>query len=373
MRVGLDLLYLLPGETGGRETYVRELVPAMLARDPGLEFVAFAGRGAGPALAGTFGERVRIVTLPATARSRLSWALGELALVPVAARRAGVELVHAPANFAPPWGPFRRVVTIHDLQYRALPELLSPLARAGTGVMIRLAARGAQRVIVESRVAADELVAGLGVAPERIDVIPAGAGSSPTGERLAPGELRSRHDLGERAVVLCPASNLPHKNLPALVAALALLDRGARPVLVLCGRGTDAPALRERARATGVEADFRGLGSVTAAELEGLYALAGCVALPTLYEGFGLPVLEAMARGVPVVCSDLPVLHEVAGPAAVYFDPRAPADIAAAIGRVLGDGALVATLRDAGQTRAAGFSWAAAAEATLESYRRALR
>ena len=128
MRVGLDLVYLVPGETGGRETYVRELVPAMLAQDPSLEFVAFAGRDAGPELAADLGERVRMVTLPVSARSRPLWAIGELALVPVAARHARVELVHAPANFAPPWGRFRRVVTIHDLQYRALPGLLSPRA-----------------------------------------------------------------------------------------------------------------------------------------------------------------------------------------------------------------------------------------------------
>ena len=372
MRVGLDLLYLVPGETGGRETYVRELVPAMLACEPALEFVAFVGRDAGPELAAALGDRVRAVALPVCARNRVRWAIGELALVGAAARRARLELVHAPANFAPPWGPFRRVVTIHDLQYRALPEMLSPLARAGTAGMLRLAARGAHRVIVESHAAADEIVAGLGVARERIDVIPGGAGSTPAGERPEPGELRRRHGLGERAVVLCPASNLPHKNLPALVAALALLDPAARPVLVLCGRGTDAPALSELARASGIADDVRGLGSVGAAELDGLYALAGCVALPTRYEGFGMPVLEAMARGVPVACSDLPVLREVAGPAALYFDPRSPAEIAAAIARLLGDGDLAARLRALGDARAAGFSWAAAAQATLESYRRAL-
>ena len=238
---------------------------------------------------------------------------------------------------------------------------------------MRLAARGAHRVIVASNAAADEIVAGLGVERERIDVIPDGAGRGPVGgERPAPDELRRRHGLGARAVVLCPASNLPHKNLPALVAALALVAPAARPVLVLCGHGTDAPALRERARAAGVGDDVRGLGSVEPAELDGLYALAWCVALPTLHEGFGLPVLEAMARGVPVACSDLPVLREVAGPAAAYFDPRAPADIAATIERLLGSAAFAANLRRLGEIRAAGFSWALAAEATLASYRRAL-
>ena len=312
------------------------------------------------------------MTLPVSARNRASWAVGELAVVALAARRARVELVHAPANFAPPWGPFRRVVTIHDLQYRALPELLSPLSRAGTAVMLRLAARGADRVIVESHAAAQEIVAGLGVPRERIDVIPGGAGTTPAGAPPPQGELRARHGLGSRAVVLCPASNLPHKNLPSLIAALALLDPAVRPLLVLCGRATDGGGLRAAAQAAGVAEDVRGLGSVSARELEGLYALAAAVVLPTRYEGFGLPVLEAMVRGVPVACSDLPVLREVAGPAAIYFDPLVPAEIAAALGRLLADAGLAQRLRELGAARAAGFSWAAAAEATLASYRRAL-
>ncbi len=370
MRVGLDLVFLVPGETGGRETYVRELVPAMLAREPALELVAFVGRDGGAELAAQLG--VRAVTLPVSARSRVRWALGELALVAGAARRARVELVHAPANFAPPWGPFRRVVTIHDLQYRALPDLLSPPVRAATAAMMRLAARGAHRVIAVSAAVAEEIATGLGVGRERIDVIASGPGATPAPARPAPDEVRRRHGLGARAVVLCPASDLPHKNLGTLVDALALLDAAARPVVVFCGHGTDGPRLRERARAAGVGDDVRGLGSVPAAELDGLYAVAACVALPTLYEGFGLPVLEAMVRGAPVACSELAVLREVAGPAAVYFDPRAPAEVARVIGRVLAERGLAARLRAAGVARAAGFSWAAAGAATLESYRRAL-
>jgi hypothetical protein len=147
MRVGLDLLFLIPGETGGREVYARELVPAMLERSPDLELVAFVNRDAGCRLARELATDVRCVTVPISARSRAQWAAGELALVSAAARRARVELLHCMANFAPGWGATPRVVTIHDLQYRAVPDQLSPPVRAFTGALVSLAARGARRVI----------------------------------------------------------------------------------------------------------------------------------------------------------------------------------------------------------------------------------
>ncbi len=179
MRVGLDLLYLVPGETGGRETYARELVPAMLERAPVLELVAFVNRDAGARLASELGDGVRAVVLPVSARNRGQWALGELALVSAAARRARVELLHSMANFAPAWGRFARVVTIHDLQYKAQPELLSAPMRAGTSAMVSLAARTADRIIAVSAAGREEIVAGLGVEPGHVDVVPNGVRAAP--------------------------------------------------------------------------------------------------------------------------------------------------------------------------------------------------
>lgn len=143
-------------------------------------------------------------------------------------------------------------------------------------------------------------------------------------------------------------------------------------MLVIAGYGTDDRALRARAAAAGIADDVRLLGRCATEELESLYALAGCLVLPTLYEGFGLPVLEAMARSLPVACSDIPTLREVAGPAALYFDPHAPAQIAQRLGEALAGGRTAQRLRALGAARAAEFSWAAAAEGTLASYLRAL-
>jgi glycosyltransferase involved in cell wall biosynthesis len=351
MRVGLDLLYLVPGETGGRETYARELVPALLAREPGLELVAFVNRDAGAALAAELGEGVGAIVVPVSARSRPQWAAGELALVAAAARRARVELLHSMANFAPPWGPFKRVVTIHDLQHRAVPERISAPVRALTDALIRLAAARADRIIAVSAAGAEELRGELGVAPGRIDVVP-------NGVRL-PAEQLARVQQGDRPVVLSVATNLPHKNLPALIDALALIERDRRPLLVLAGHGTDDGSLQQHARMRGVELDVRALGACTREQLDELYASSRCLALASLHEGFGLPVLEAMARSLPVACSDIAALREVGGAAALYFYPRDPQAIAAA-------------LEQAGRERAGAFSWAAAAEGTLASYRRAL-
>jgi len=369
MRVGLDLLYLVPGESGGRETYARELVPAMLECSPELDLVAFVNRDAGRLLAGELGA-TRSVVVPVSGRGRAGWALGELALVSVAARRAGVDLVHSMANFAPAWGGFRRVVTIHDLQYMVLPELLSWPVRTATSALVSLGAHRADRIIAVSETGRQEVAAGLGVERARIDVVRNGVRPPPP--EPATRGVRARYGLEERPFALAVATNLPHKNLPVLFDALRRINPERRPVLVLAGHGTTDRALRGQAEAAGVIQDVRLLGALNAQEIDGLYTLASCLVLPTLHEGFGLPVLEAMARSLPVACSDIPVLREVAGDCAVYFDPRRAQEIAGAIEAVTGDEALAGRLRRLGVERAASFSWARAAAGTVASYRAAL-
>ncbi len=397
MRVGLDLLYLIPGQTGGRETYARELVPAMQRHDPSLELVAFVNRDAGPRLGAELGPRVRAVTLPVSARSRAQWALGELSLVSVAASRARVDVLHSMANFAPPWGRFRRVVTIHDLQYLAVPELLSPANRLATSALVSLAARRAQRIVAVSSAGADEIVSGLRIARARIDVVPNGvrlppvvaapgaltpsaaaaAGLTPSPSSASPSpspseDLLARLRPDARPLALAVATHLPHKNLPALIDALALIAPAERPLLAIAGHDTDDGRLQAQAASAGVGEDVRLLGHCTTAELDSLYALAACLVLPTLHEGFGLPVLEAMARSLPVACSDIPALREVGGSAALYFDPRSPSQIASAISELIADTGLAGRLRELGRAQAAHFSWEEAALGTLACYRRAL-
>ena len=152
-----------------------------------------------------------------------------------------------------------------------------------------------------------------------------------------------------------------------------MIDPSQRPVLVLPGYATPhEQELRRRAAELGVDGDVRFLGWISASELEGLYAAASCFVFPSLAEGFGLPVLEAMVRGVPVACSARGSLAEVAGDAALLFDPESEPAIADAIRNLLGDFALRGRLRAAGHAQAARFTWSATADGTLASYERAL-
>jgi glycosyltransferase involved in cell wall biosynthesis len=374
MHVGLNLIFLVPGETGGMEVAARELIPALLAEAPsGMRFTAFVNREAASAGNGPWGELLAATTVPVNARHRIQWVLGEQALLPRMAARAGVDLVHSLASTAPLWGRFRRVVTVHDLIYARFPNAHAGIRDKGMKVLVPLAARRSDRVIVDSTSTRDDLVRLLGVPGARIDVVPLGLGSMRREAPLSEPEVRARFDLGERRVVLSLSAKRPHKNLPALIGALARLSPEHRPLLVLPGYATAHEAeLHELARAAGVEHDVRFLGWRSGEEIECLWSVAEVFVFPSLYEGFGLPVLEAMARGVPVACSDASSLPEVAGDAALLFDPRDERAIAESLGRLLGDSTLREQLRARGLARAREFSWERAARLTLESYARAL-
>jgi glycosyltransferase involved in cell wall biosynthesis len=372
MHVGLNLIFLVPGETGGMEVAARELIPALLAEaPPGMRFTAFVNREAAAA-DGPWDELLPAVTVPVNARNRVQWVRGEQLLLPRLAARAGVDLVHSLASTAPAWGRFRRVVTVHDLIYARFPEAHAGIRDMGMRVLVPLAVRRSDRVIVDSHSTQRDLVELLGTPTERIDVVPLGIGAVKRCEPLPERELRERLELGERRIALSLSAKRPHKNLIALIGALALIPAERRPLLVLPGYATAHEAdLRAHARAQGVERDVRFLGWLSGEELEGLWQVADAFVYPSLYEGFGLPVLEAMARGVAVACSNASSLPEVAGEAALLFDPGDGGAIAAALERLLSDRAEAERLRAQGLERARQFSWSRTAELTLDSYRRA--
>ena len=373
MHVGLNLVFLVPGATGGTEIYARELIPELVAAAPEVRFTAFVSREGAAARGAPWGDLIPQVTVPVRARNRLEWVRGEQQLLPRLASQAGVDLVHSLANTGPAWGRFRRVVTIHDLAYRLLPEAHLGLAGIGMRVVVPLAARRSQRIIVDAESTRDDLRRLLKVPPAKIDVVPLGIGARHRAEPLPEPELRSRLAAADRPIVLSVVAKRPHKNLMRLLGALALIPVERRPLLVLPGYSTPhEDELRLHAAELGVAGDVRLLGWVDPAELEGLYAAAACFVFPSLYEGFGLPVLEAMTRGVPVACSAFGALGEVAGDAALHFDPESEPAIAAAIERLLVDLGEAERLRAAGRERAAQFSWAATAAGTLGCYERAL-
>jgi glycosyltransferase involved in cell wall biosynthesis len=360
IHVGLNLVFLVPGETGGMETYARELIPR-LATAEGLRLTAFVNRETG-----SWGDGVETVVVPVHARNRAEWVRGEQQHLPRMAAAAGCDLIHSLASTAPVWGRVPRVTTIHDLNYRKVPEAHFGLRGLGMRVLVPAAARRSRRIVVDAASTKADLIADLRVPAERIDVVPLGV--SPP---LSPAAT-ARGPAG-RPVVLSVSAKRPHKNLERLVRAVAAIPAERRPLLVVPGYPTPHEGeLRDLARELGVEHDVDWPGWIGADELERLYAGATCMVFPSLYEGFGLPVLEAMARGVPVATSGRASLAEVAGDAALLFDPEDVDAIRAAIERLVSDEAERGRLIAAGRERAAAFTWERTAELTAEAYSRAL-
>jgi len=266
-----------------------------------------------------------------------------------------------------------RVTTIHDLNYKLVRGTHFGVLGVGMSLLVPAAVRRSRRIIAISESTRADLVRHLRVPAERIDVVPQGVTRPADGTPTPPHALGLRLELGDRPVVLSPSARRPHKNLMRLLEALAQIPRERRPVLVAPGYPTSYEAeLQARTAALGLTGDVVWPPWLDAADLEGLYALATLVVFPSLYEGFGLPVLEAMARGVPVACSDRSSLPEVAGDAALLFDPEDTGAIQRAIERLLGDAAERERLSRAGRKRAAGFTWERTAELTAAAYERAL-
>jgi len=235
MRVGLNLIFLVPGETGGMEVYARELIPRLAAID-GVEPIAFVNREA----AGEPGPWHDIAheTVPVNARNRVEWVRGEQQLLPRLAARAGCDVVHSLASTAPLRGRFVRVTTIHDLNYKLVPDAHFGLLRLGMGVLVPAAARRSHRIVVDAESTAVDLERHLGVARAKVDVVPLGVSQELTVAPTAEPELRAWLDLGDRPILLSVSAKRPHKNLLRLLDAHARIEPASRPVLVLPGYAT---------------------------------------------------------------------------------------------------------------------------------------
>jgi glycosyltransferase involved in cell wall biosynthesis len=372
VRIGLNLLFLVPGETGGMETYARRLVPALATAAPELEFVAFVGREARDRLGPEpLGAGVRAVDVGSLTASRLRRVAVEQLVLPRLVRREGIDLLHSLGTTAPARPGCASVVTIHDVIYATHPEAHTAAMRLGLRVLVPLAARSADRIVTPSEAAKRDVTARLGVPGGRIDAIYS-AGGLPHGPATPEEELRRRYRLGDAPLVLSVSARRPHKNLGRLLEAFARVTHEPAPLLVLPGYRTAFEGdVREAVVQLGLEARVRTLGWVPDEDLEGLYAAAACFVFPSLAEGFGQPVLEAMERGVPVATSDASSLPEVGGNAVLYFDPLEVAVIAEAMQTLLADRSLAERLAAAGRARAREFSWERTARATIDVYRRA--
>jgi len=362
LRIGIDAR-LADYTVGGIARYTVQLTRALSRLATGHELVALRSRR--PKVEPPDVDTDQSIALQTPPHHRLErFSLGfEL-------RAARLDLLHSP-DFIPARGPWRKVITVHDLAYLRMPWLLTRDSRRYYNG-IRDAIRRADGVIAGSQATAADLHELLGAPEEKVHVIHEAPdeGLTPMPRDQAAGLVEDRYGVRGRYVLFVGTIE-PRKNLSTLVQAVGLLRKEFPVHLVVAGRrGWLSEPVFETVRRLAADDGVQFIGEVKPAELRPLYCAAEALALPSLYEGFGLPPLEAMACGTPVVISNAAALTEVADGAGVIVRPGDPDDIANGLGWVIGNPGFRATLVERGLERAAHFSWDKAARETLAVYER---
>lgn len=371
MRVAVQVDQLFFNAPGGVGTYIRNLVPAMSARDPSVQLTLFHSRFPSSEPPERWMREHRVEELPQTIRSLYPrWDLFGRPALPRSLRDA--EIVHATSSAAvPPAGDGQRlVVTVHDVAFEYFPNLFPRAWRILYKAGLRATVRRADAIVTPSRNTAEDVLSRTDVDPARLHVVPLAA-SLPQG-RLDSEEVLARLKV-PAPYVLFVGTLEPRKNLVRLIRAYRRVAASGFPhALVLAGPlGWHHESLMRELALHG-PGEIVMAGPLSADELDAVLRAADVFVYASLYEGFGLPVLEAMARGVPTVASTTSSVPEVAGGAALGVDPRSVREIAQAIESVVSDVGLADRLASRGRAQAERFSWDETARLTLGVYEHVL-
>jgi glycosyltransferase involved in cell wall biosynthesis len=367
--IQIDQLYFSP--PGGIGTYVRNLVPALAAQDPSLDVALFHARFAkGQQPPERWVRDFWVEELPASIRSLYPrWNLLAMPRLPASLRSREVLHATSPAAIPPKTKGQRLVVTVHDLAFEEFPAAFNRTWRTMFRMGLRAAVRRADAIVTPSRNTAEDLLSHTDVDPTRVHVVPLAASleASPSD----PDPVLDRLGI-TRPYVFFLGTLEKRKNLLRLVRAYRrLAATGAPHSLVLSGTmGWGSDELLREIDLPGPGHVIR-TGELRSADLDAVFRAASVFVYPSIYEGFGLPVLEAMVRGIPTVCSNTSSLPEVVGDAAITVDPKSVSEMSEALAHLVSDHALAEKLSEKALARAERFSWAETARRTLEIYSKA--
>jgi alpha-1,3-rhamnosyl/mannosyltransferase len=372
VRVGVNLLWLVPGDVGGSEDYALSLVRE-LARVDEIELVVFCQ----PALRRVYADLDDIATVvPGPGRGqvrslRLFW---ENSWLPLQARRMRLDVLHhlgGTLPFVGSGGGTRPVLTVYDLQPLVHPERFGRAKRLWLRAVLPRSAHRARMVLTLSEHVRQQVVRHLGTPAEQVLVAPPGVREARTGATQAAAAARERYRLAG-PLLLYPAISYPHKNHDVLVRAMpAVLAHHPDAKLVCTGRpGPHDEHIGELARRLGVARAVRRLGRIPRRDLDALFDAAAGLVFPSIHEGFGLPLLEAMARGRPILAADASAIPEIVGTNGLLLGPDDHAAWAEAIVELLGNPADAAALADAAGRGAKRFRWDETTPSLVALYQR---
>lgn len=357
LRIGINALYLIPGGVGGTEIYLRNLLKGFASLDQSDRYFVFTNRETGRDLvpAAINFQHVPQAVRAAWRPGRILW---EQAVLPVEASRLNLDVMFNPGFTAPLLCPCPQVTVFHDLQHKRHPEYFRWFDLPFWRLLLFWSAHISRRLVAISEATAADLLAFYRLPAQKVTVVPQG---------VEPLYFEIAKQRQPEPFLLAVSTLHPHKNLDGLLRAFAVFRRSHPDFrLVVCGMhgfftGRLA-ALRDELALSSV-VDFPGW--VPDQALHKLYARAWAFVFPSLFEGFGMPVIEALAAGVPSACSSIEPVAGIAGEAALLFDPRDPVAMAAALTRIADDPELRERLAAEGPRRAAVFSWEATAKGTL--------
>lgn len=378
MKIGINTLFLIPGEVGGSQTYLVETLRAMIQLYPRLHLVFFTNIENHDYLKEHFVSfrNVEWVMLKFRAKNRFVRILCEQFRLPFKTIKNHIDLLWSPGYTAPMWAGCPQAVSILDLQYKRHPEDFTLPARIATDAMIRLAMQSCRIILTISEFSKSEILHHTSFPASRIVVTPLAAADA-FAERISKGELKKRLKSlipGVSHYILTVSNSYPHKNLDTLVEAFGMLERSIPHHLVIVGK----PRLGEKRLRIAIDKlsdsrRFIRLQAVAQQDLVALYQGADLFAFPSLYEGFGLPVLEAMKAGVPVVAASMGAIPEVGGGCVHYANPATCRAFAEKIYKVIkADKSERLRWIAAAKARAQHFSWQRTADDTLRAFCRTL-
>lgn len=369
MKIALNLLYLIPGVVGGTETYARALITALGRLDEDHEYTVFVNRESAD-LDVTPNASFRRVVCPVIAMQRAYRYGWEQLALPIQLHRLDPDLVHSLGYVGPIASGKPQVVSVHDVNYLGHSGRRTPVGRRAFQFFVEKSVKKASHVITISNFSRGEIMRHLGVPPEKVSVVYCAARE----QALAPpagSAQQSEAALDIPQPFMIAFSSLSaHKNIARLIAAFAQISSEVPHSLVLIGHMPEKSAAikAELQRAGDDRIHFTGF--IPDEEVDALMKRASLFAFPSLYEGFGLPILDAQEAGVPIACSNVAALPEVAGEGAILFDPLSVDDMAEKLKRALLDVDLRQSLTRKGRENAAHFSWDKAARETVDIYRK---
>lgn len=364
LRIGVNALYLIPGGVGGTEIYLRSLLAALAEVDSHNRYFVFTNRETGAALTpkqSNFGT----VPLGVRAASRPLRLACEQTRLPLSAARLNLDVLFNPGFTAPLLCPCPQVTVFHDLQHKRHPEYFRWFDLPFWNFFLYWSAHVSSRIIAVSNATAADLRRFYRLHEQKVAIVEEGVDPRffEIGRRRAPEPF-----------ILAVSTLHPHKNLDGLLRAFAEFRREQPNIrLIVSGmHGFFTGPLQDLRRSLNLETAVEFPGWIPREELYDLYRRATAFIYPSLFEGFGLPVLEGLAAGVPTACSNIEPIAGIAADAALLFDPRDPQAIFHALRRIATDESLRVRLAAAGPARAAQFSWKRAAEGTLDALLEAL-